>query len=84
MEADLAVLVERLAGRDTEVGRLERKVSNLETSWESTEADLRAEVQRRAACFTPERQVANSTLLGQHCVPRLSRMPRRTFRTEGS
>ncbi len=49
MEPERAALVERLAGRDAEVGRLDKKVSDLETSREAAEAGLRTEVQKRAA-----------------------------------
>lgn len=49
MEGERATLVERLAGRDADVARLDKKVVELETAREVAEADLRAEAQRRAA-----------------------------------
>ena len=49
MEPERAALIERLAGRDAEVGRLEKKVSELETFGEAEQAELRAEAQKRAA-----------------------------------
>jgi len=49
MEPERAALIERLAGRDAEVGRLEKKVSELETFGEAAQAELRAEARKRAA-----------------------------------
>lgn len=48
-EAERAALVERLAGRDAEVARLEKKVSELEISREAAEVARRAEAQKGAA-----------------------------------
>jgi len=48
-EAERAALIERLAGRDAEVARLERRVSVLEVARDPVEATLRAETQKRAA-----------------------------------
>ena len=49
MEAERAALVERLAGRDAEVARLEKRVTDLEAAREPVEAALRAEAEKRAA-----------------------------------
>lgn len=49
MEAERAALVERLAGRDAEVGRLEKRLGELEAAREPVEAALRTEAQKRAA-----------------------------------
>ena len=49
MEAERAVLVERLAGRDAEVAKLERRVVDVEAAREPVEAELRAVAQKRAA-----------------------------------
>jgi DNA recombination protein RmuC len=48
-EAERAALVERLASRDVEVGKLENKVAALESARAASEASLRAETQSRAA-----------------------------------
>ena len=49
MEAERAALVERLAGRDAEVARLERRGAELESAREPVEAALRVEAEKRAA-----------------------------------
>ena len=49
MESERAALIERLSGRDAEVARLEKRVSELEAAREPVEAALRAETQKRAA-----------------------------------
>lgn len=49
MEAERAALVERLAGRDAEVARLEKRVADLEAAREPVAAALRAEAEKRAA-----------------------------------
>jgi len=49
MEAERAALVERLAGRDAEVERLGKRVSDLEAAREPAEAALRTEAEKRAA-----------------------------------
>ena len=48
-DTERAGLVERLAGRDGDVARLDKKVLELETARSVAEADVRAEAQRRAA-----------------------------------
>lgn len=49
VEGERATLIERLAGRDAEVARLERRASELEAAREPVEAAFRTEAQRRAA-----------------------------------
>jgi DNA recombination protein RmuC len=49
MEAERAALLERLAGRDGEVARLEKRAAELESAREPVEAALRAEAEKRAA-----------------------------------
>lgn len=49
VEAERAALVERLAGRDGEIARLEKRAAELESAMEPVEAALRAETERRAA-----------------------------------
>ncbi len=48
-DTERAGLVERLAGRDVDVTRLDKKVLELETARKVAEADLLAEAQKRAA-----------------------------------
>lgn len=49
METERAALVERLAGRDAEVARLEKRGVELESAKDAAETALRAEAEKRAA-----------------------------------
>ena len=49
MDTERAALIERLAGRDLEVSRLEKKVGELEAGREPLAVALRSEAERRAA-----------------------------------
>ena len=49
MEIERAALVERLAGRDAEVARLEKRGAELESARDAAETALRAEAEKRAA-----------------------------------
>ena len=49
METERAALIERLAGRDLEISRLEKKVGEVEAGREPLDAALRAEIEKRAA-----------------------------------
>lgn len=61
METERAVLVERLAGRDAEVARLEKKVSDLEMSGQAS-AELNAENARLKAELEAERAMLTEKL----------------------
>jgi len=76
METERAVLFERLAGRDAEVGRLEKKVSDLEMSGQANaelnaeNARLKAELEAERAMLTEKAERSQSSAgATRECVP---------------